>query len=42
VLAEAQSKGYAEADPTEDVGGFDARAKLAILMRLALRVQVDP
>ncbi len=42
VLAEAQAKGYAEADPTEDVGGFDARAKLAILMRLALRVAVDP
>jgi homoserine dehydrogenase len=42
VLAEAQAKGYAEADPTEDVGGFDARAKLAILMRLALRVVVDP
>ena len=34
--------GYAEADPTEDVGGFDARAKLAILMRLALRVEVNP
>jgi len=42
VLAAAQAKGYAEADPTEDVGGFDARAKLAILMRLALRVSVDP
>jgi homoserine dehydrogenase len=42
VLAEAQARGYAEADPTEDVGGFDARAKLAILMRLALRVAVDP
>ncbi len=42
VLAEAQARGYAEADPIEDVGGFDARAKLAILMRLALRVQVDP
>jgi homoserine dehydrogenase len=42
VLAEAQAKGFAEADPTEDVGGFDARAKLAILMRLALRVSVDP
>ena len=42
VLAEAQAKGYAEADPTEDVGGFDARSKLAILMRLALRVEVDP
>jgi homoserine dehydrogenase len=42
VLAEAQAKGYAETDPTEDVGGFDARAKLSILMRLALRVEVDP
>jgi homoserine dehydrogenase len=42
VLAEAQALGYAEADPTEDVGGFDARAKLAILMRLALRVAVNP
>lgn len=42
VLATAQARGYAEADPTEDVGGFDARAKLAILMRLALRVEVNP
>lgn len=42
VLAEAQKRGYAEADPTEDVGGFDARAKLAILMRLAMRVAIDP
>ena len=42
VLVAAQSKGYAEADPTEDVGGFDARAKLSILMRLALGVTVDP
>jgi homoserine dehydrogenase len=42
VLAEAQKLGYAEADPTEDVAGYDARAKLAILMRLALRVQVHP
>ncbi|HEY2471811.1 MAG TPA: homoserine dehydrogenase [Terracidiphilus sp.] len=42
VLKEAQTRGYAEADPTEDVGGFDARSKLAILMRLALRVVVDP
>ena len=41
VLKEAQGKGYAEADPTEDVGGFDARAKLAILMRLAMRVVVE-
>jgi homoserine dehydrogenase len=42
VLKEAQAAGYAEADPAEDVGGFDARAKLSILMRLALRVEVDP
>jgi homoserine dehydrogenase len=42
VLAEAQARGFAEADPTEDVDGFDARSKLAILMRLALRVEVDP
>ena len=42
VLATAQARGYAEADPKEDVGGFDARAKLAILMRLALRVAIDP
>ena len=42
VLADAQAKGYAEADPTEDVGGFDARSKLAILMRLAMHVVVDP
>jgi homoserine dehydrogenase len=42
VLAEAQKLGFAEADPTEDVVGYDARAKLAILMRLALRVQVHP
>ena len=42
VLAEAQKLGYAEADPTEDVGGFDARANLSILMRLALRVEVNP
>jgi homoserine dehydrogenase len=42
VLKEAQGLGYAEADPTEDVAGFDARAKLAILARLALRAQVHP
>ena len=42
VLAEAQGLGYAEADPIEDVAGYDARAKLAILIRLALRAQVHP
>ena len=40
VLKEAQALGYAEADPTEDVGGFDARAKLVILSRIALRADV--
>jgi homoserine dehydrogenase len=34
VLGEAQARGYAEADPTADVGGFDAADKLAILVRL--------
>jgi homoserine dehydrogenase len=40
-LAEAQRLGYAEADPTFDVDGFDARDKLAILARLAFGVRVD-
>src|SRR5579883_3466664 len=40
VLKEAQKLGYAEADPTEDVGGFDARAKLVILSRIALRADI--
>lgn len=40
-LAEASALGYAEADPTLDVGGFDARSKLRILMRLAYGVEVD-
>jgi len=35
VLAEAQAKGYAEADPTMDVGGFDAAQKLAILIAVS-------
>lgn len=42
VLAEAQKLGYAEANPTEDVAGYDARAKLVILMRLALGADVHP
>lgn len=41
-LAEAQARGYAEADPSEDVDGFDARAKLVILSRLGLRMEVQP
>lgn len=32
---------YAEADPTLDVGGFDARSKLRILMKLAFGIDVD-
>lgn len=42
VLKEAQDLGYAEADPTEDVAGLDARAKIAILARLAFGTNVDP
>jgi homoserine dehydrogenase len=42
VLAEAQRLGYAEANPSADVDGFDARAKLCILARLALRAEIDP
>ena len=38
-LDEAQSLGYAEADPTADVEGFDAAAKAAILARLAFHTQ---
>jgi homoserine dehydrogenase len=41
-LREAQANGYAEANPTEDVDGFDARAKLVILSRIGLRVEVLP
>jgi len=40
-LSEASKLGYAEADPTLDVGGFDARSKLKILMRLAYGIDVD-
>jgi homoserine dehydrogenase len=39
-LADAQRLGYAEADPTEDVNGKDAAAKMAILARLAFGAQV--
>ncbi len=40
-LDQASKLGYAEADPTLDVGGFDARSKLKILMRLAYGMNVD-
>ncbi len=41
VLARAQELGYAEADPTEDVNGADAAAKMAILARLAFDTPVS-
>ena len=40
-LDEASALGYAEADPTLDVGGFDARSKLRILMKLAFGLDVN-
>jgi homoserine dehydrogenase len=42
VLALAQQAGYAEANPSADVDGFDARAKLCVLARLALHAEIDP
>ncbi|MFN4017420.1 MAG: homoserine dehydrogenase [Reyranella sp.] len=41
VLAEAQSAGYAEADPTFDVDGIDAAHKLAVLTGAAFGARVD-
>ena len=35
VLKEAQAKGYAESDPTADVGGLDAARKIVILASIA-------
>lgn len=40
-LKQAQDLGYAEADPTADVGGGDAAAKMAILARLAFGLDVS-
>lgn len=40
-LAEAQERGYAEADPTLDVNGYDTAHKLAILARLAFGATVS-
>jgi len=42
VLADAQQLGYAESDPSADVDGFDARAKLCILSRVAMHAELDP
>ena len=41
-LEEAQARGYAEADASEDLDGGDARAKLAILALAGLHMQVEP
>jgi homoserine dehydrogenase len=42
VLKEAQALGYAEADPTFDVGGFDAAHKLLILSSIAYGIDAKP
>ena len=41
-LKEAQALGLAEADPSADVDGYDARAKIAILVAVGLGCQVSP
>jgi len=42
VLAEAQALGYAEADPSADIDGLDARSKLALLAALAFGEKITP
>jgi homoserine dehydrogenase len=42
ILAEAQMLGYAEADPSADVDGFDARSKLVLLAALAFGEKITP
>ncbi|MBV8569471.1 MAG: homoserine dehydrogenase, partial [Acidobacteriaceae bacterium] len=42
VLAEAQQLGYAEADPSADIDGLDARSKLALLAALAFGEELSP
>src|SRR6266567_1950588 len=41
-LREAQEAGYAEANPTDDIGGYDATYKLAILASIAYEIKVRP
>src|SRR5690348_1330795 len=41
-VREAQDAGYAEADPTDDIGGLDATYKLAILASIAYEIKVRP
>ncbi|MBU23625.1 MAG: homoserine dehydrogenase [Acidobacteria bacterium] len=42
VLADAQAHGFAEADPSADLDGLDAQAKIAILSAIGLGRRVDP
>lgn len=42
ILKEAQALGYAEADPTFDIGGFDAAHKLLILASIAYGIDAKP
>ena len=42
ILHEAQQLGYAEANPSADVDGYDARSKLCILARLAMAAELKP
>ena len=41
VLADAQAAGYAEADPTADIDGFDAASKIAILASIGFKTRVS-
>jgi homoserine dehydrogenase len=41
-VAEAQAAGYAEADPTDDIGGYDAVYKLAIMASIGFGARVRP
>lgn len=41
-LAEAQAKGFAEADPTNDVEGFDVAYKISVLSLIAFKQEVEP
>ena len=42
MIAEAQRLGYAEADPSADIDGFDARSKLVLLAALAFGEKITP
>jgi homoserine dehydrogenase len=41
-LHDAQERGYAEADPTDDIDGHDAQAKLCVLSRIGLQQAITP